>query len=568
MSGIAGIFHIPIAKPVDPARVRAMVDAQAHRGPDGAGVWTAPGVGLGLRKDGAGPLVGADGAIAVVHDGAIQNAAALRAELTAYGHVFETIGDAELILQGWRQWGPACLDHFDGSFAFALFDAQRQCLFLARDRLGVKPLHYAALADGSLIFSSELKGLLANPLLRREPDIRAVEDYLALGYVPDDACIIAGVRKLAAGHSLLVQRGKSLAEPTRWWDVDFTARATGSTGALRDEMRDHLRRAVRSSMAADGPVGALLSGGMNSSAIVALMAEASNRAVQTCAIAFADESRHADLIVGRFLTDHRKCSVDPADFAPLDRLAFDEPFADASALAFHLYRYARKSMTVALSGHGGETVMAGRRIRTLLPQRLQALLSSRGASGADLPASLTTPEFRAALNGHRAEAQFERMMHDAPAENPQTRARYAALKIDLPGHVLTRLDRTSMALGLEIRTPLLDHRLVQFAAGLSLRWGGGKGLMKQALEPYLPAEILRRRKARFTPPVDRWFRDGLAEDARRLAHGSVLAETGWFDRTALARIADAHLSGAGDHGQLLWQLLMLDKALGRLFGRT
>ena len=570
MSGIAGIFHIPIAKPVDPARVRAMADALAHRGPGGSDVWTAPGVGLGRcsSKGGAQPLVGADGAIAVVHDSAIQNAAALRAELTEYGHGFETTGDAEVIQHGWRQWGAACVDHFDGGFAFALFDARRQCLFLARDRLGVKPLHYAVLADGSLIFSSELKGLLANPMLRREPDIRAVEDYLALGYVPDDACIIAGVRKLAAGHSLLVQRGKPLPEPTRWWDVDFTASAKGSTGVLRDEMRDHLRRAVQSSMAADASVGALLSGGMNSAAVVALMAEVSNRAVKTCAIGFGEAGLDdADRVAGRFLTDHRKHIVDITDFTPIDALsdAFDEPFADASALiSYRLCQFAGESMAVALSGDGADAGVASHRIRALIPQRLRALFGDRG----DMRAGLYTSEFSAALNGHRAEARFERAMRDAPAENPLARARYAALKIGLPGDVLNRLDRTGMALGLEIRMPLLDHRFVQFAASLPFRWGGGKGLMKQALEPYLPADILRRPKKTFAAPVDNWFRGGLADEAHRLAHGSTLAETGWFDRAAIARIADTHVSGARDHGRLLWQLLMLDKALGRLFGRA
>jgi asparagine synthase (glutamine-hydrolysing) len=373
MCGIAGIFHPATPKPVDPARLRSMTDAMAHRGPDGAGVWTAPGIGLAHRRlsiiDVAGsPQPMENGDLVVSYNGEIYNYKALRAELAAAGAVFRTDGDTEVLLHGWRQWGEKLLDRLTGMFAFALWDGGAQTLILARDRFGVKPLHYAQLTDGSIAFASELKGLLAHPLLRREPDIRAVEDFMALGYVPDDACLIAGVKKLPAGHFLPLRRGKPLTVPRQWWDIDFSRRVKGSAADLADELLQRMRAAVTSRMVADVPLGAFLSGGVDSSAVVALMAEASGRAVKTCTIGFDeaghDESAYAAQIAQRFATDHRTRMVASDDFDLIGRLvaAFDEPFADASALAtWQVCALARETVTVALSGDGADEAMAGYR---------------------------------------------------------------------------------------------------------------------------------------------------------------------------------------------------------------
>ena len=321
-----------------------MADVLAHRGPDGSGVWTAPGVGLGHRRlsiidleGGAQPMLTPDRRIALTYNGEIYNFREVRAELEGRGHAFATNSDTEVILAAWRQWGPDCLSRFNGMFAFALYDADADALFLARDRLGVKPLFHAELSDGALIFASELKGLLAHPRLRREISPQAVEDYLAYGYVPDDACIVAGVRKLPAGHFLWVRRGMPVPAPVQWWDVDFSERSRASAGALQEEMVERLRAAVRSRMVADVPLGAFLSGGVDSSAVVAFMAEASRQAVRTCSIGFDradhDETRYAAMVAERFATDHRTRIVASEDFGLIDTLAdaFDEPFADASA---------------------------------------------------------------------------------------------------------------------------------------------------------------------------------------------------------------------------------------------
>ncbi|HEY0131284.1 MAG TPA: asparagine synthetase B, partial [Allosphingosinicella sp.] len=247
MCGIAGLFYVSNPKPVDPKRVRTMTDTLAHRGPDGSGVWTAPGVGLGHRRlsiidlaTGDQPMRSADGRLALSYNGEIYNFREVRGELEGFGHGFRTESDTEVILAAWRQWGPDCLSRFNGMFAFALYDQDQDCLFLARDRLGVKPLYWTTLSDDALVFASELKGLLAHPLLRRSPSHRAIEDYLALGYVPDDSCMVAGVRKLAAGHYLLVRRGRVVPKPVQWWDVDFSNPSRASAGALEEELVERL----------------------------------------------------------------------------------------------------------------------------------------------------------------------------------------------------------------------------------------------------------------------------------------------------------------------------------------
>jgi len=630
MCGIAGLYYPSTPKPVDPARIAAMADALAHRGPDGSGVWTAPGVGLGHRRlsiiDVAGspqPMVTPDGALTVTYNGEIYNYRELRAELTAMGARFVTGGDTEVLLHGWAAWGPAMLERLNGMFAFALHDAGRQCLFVARDRLGVKPLHYAELSDGGVAFASELKGLLAHPLLRRSPDIRAVEDFLAFGYVPDDTCLVAGVKKLPAGHSLLLERGRPVPSPSRWWDIDFTSRARGSASALADELLARMREAVKLRLVSDVPLGAFLSGGVDSSAVVALMAEASSKAVKTCTIGFDeagyDERAYADEVAKRFATDHRTRVVAADDFALVDTLvaAFDEPFADASALAtYRVCQLAREDVTVALSGDGADEAfggyrrykfqMAEERVRGLLPANLRGgvfgtlgriypkadwaprplrakttllALAEDGAEAYARAVGVTTPELRArlfsdearrALGGHRAEDRYVRTMRDAPARDPIDRAQYADFQHWLPGDILTKVDRTSMAVSLEAREPLLDYKLMEFAATLPasmrIRRGEGKWLMKKAMERYLPRDILYRQKMGFVTPVSAWFRGPLADQAAGLARSRALTQSGWFDTAAIATLAADHRAGRAEHGRTLWQLLMLERSLTRLFG--
>ncbi|MEO6153819.1 MAG: XrtA/PEP-CTERM system amidotransferase [Croceibacterium sp.] len=628
MCGIAGIFHCGTIKPVDPARVERMCDALVHRGPDDSGVWTAPGVGLGFRRlaiiDLAGspqPMPSADGRAMLVFNGEIYNFRELRRELTALGATFRTDGDSEVILAAWQQWGTGCLEHLHGMFAFAIYDRHARTLFLARDRLGVKPLFMAHLSDGSLAFASELKGLLAHPLLRREIDPLAIEDYMTWGYVPDHRSILKGVEKLPAGHFRVLRHGAAQSASQRWWDVSFTERRKESERDLEAELLHRLREAVTSRMTADVPLGAFLSGGVDSSSVVALMAEASRDPVHTCSIGFdvagLDETAYARQVADLFGTDHRTRKVSADQFDAIGTIAamFDEPFADASALpTWRVCQLARENVTVALSGDGADEALAGyrrhvfhtheERVRGILPAgvrsrilgplgrgwpkadwaprplRAKSTLLSLAGSGAEgyaralsvvppeLRASLYSDGLRRTLGDYRAEQPLIDLMDGAPAHTGLDRAQYADLKFWLPGDILTKVDRTSMAVSLEAREPLLDHRLIEFAATLpdSVRVRGrqGKWLMKRAMRRYLPDNILYRPKQGFVTPIAQWLRGPLAGKARAISTSSGLARTGWFDSDVLRAMTDSHIAGVADHSRLLWQMLMLDRSLEQL----
>ncbi len=625
MCGIAGIFHLTTPKPVDPARLEKMCDAIAHRGPDGFGVWTGQGIGLGHRRlsiiDIAGspqPMHAQDDRAVLVFNGEIYNFRELRSELKALGATFRTDGDSEVILAAWQQWGVDCLSRLHGMFAFAIYDNVQRTLFLARDRLGVKPMFMAQVSDGSLLFGSELKALMAHPLLRREADPLAIEDYLTWGYVPDNRSMLKGVEKLPAGSYLLLKHGAPMPKPVQWWDVSFEKRRTEKAADLEAEFLHLMRQAVTSRMVADVPLGAFLSGGVDSSSVVALMAEASGAPVKTCSIGFdvaaLDESDYARQIAERFETDHFSRTVSPDDFEQIDHLAwmFDEPFADASALGtWRVSQLARETVTVALSGDGADEALAGYRrhvflhnedrVRGLLPQALRGPLL--GAMGAIYPKadwaprplrakstllalagsseqayaqalSVTGPQARDALysqemkrllGGYQAEEALIKLMRDAPARSGLDKAQYADLKFWLPGDILTKVDRASMAVSLEAREPLLDHRLIEFAATLPenmrIRGGQGKWLMKHTMQRYLPDNILYRPKQGFVTPIAEWFRGPLAGTARAIGDSTALARTGWFDSAKLRSIAESHIAGRTDSSRLLWQMVMLDRSM-------
>jgi asparagine synthase (glutamine-hydrolysing) len=632
MCGIAGIFDLEAGAPVDRHLLQRMVDVLSHRGPDGEGLHLEPGVGLGHRRlsiidlaTGQQPLANEDDTVWVTFNGEIYNFGPLRAELEAADHAFDTHSDTEVIVHAWEQWGEACVERFNGMFAFALWDRNQGVLLLARDRLGIKPLHYAVTRDRKLVFASELKALLACPGVGRDLDPRSISDYFSLGYVPDPRTIFRDVAKLAPGHVLRVARGAPLA-PRRYWDVEPTAGLRGlGDAALEERLRELIDDAVRFRRIAEVPLGAFLSGGVDSSGVVACMARQSADPVRTCSIRFDDpdfnEDRFGALVAARYGTDHKIEDVTVEDFGLLDTLVgvYDEPFADSSAIpTYRVCEMARKLVTVALSGDGGDEVFAGyrrypwhlreERVRRLLPAALRArvfgtlgraypglawaprflrakstllALAKPSVEGyfesvsilpAELQDALFTPAFRRSLGGYRTQDVLAEAYAAAPAGDALSRAQYADLKTYLPGDILTKVDRASMAHGLEVRVPLLDHRVVNFGLGLDpgqrLRGREGKSILKRALAPLVPRDVLRRRKMGFSVPLARWMSGPLRGRVDAALAGERLRALGIFDERVLKGLSDAHRAGERDHGATLWALLMFDGFLQACERRT
>ncbi|MDH3588939.1 MAG: asparagine synthase (glutamine-hydrolyzing), partial [Gammaproteobacteria bacterium] len=377
MCGIAGIVNLKDPGSVDGALVERMCDAIAHRGPDDSGFHITDGVGLGHRRlsiidlaGGMQPMSNEDQSIVVTFNGEIYNYQKLRQELEAAGYRFRTQSDTEVLIHGWQEWGEQCVERLNGMFAYALWDARKQCVFLARDRLGIKPLYFALLPSGALIFASELKALLVHPELPRDLDCRAVEDYMALGYVPEPRTILTAASKLEPGHVLLLNRGRYIgANPRQYWDLPCVPHdEMAGDDELGEELMRLLGVSVRRRMIADVPLGAFLSGGVDSSAVVSTMSELSPSPVLTCSISFTedshDESAYAERVSRQYGTDHYSQEVAADDFDLIDGLAtvYDEPYADSSAIpTYRVCEIARRKVKVALSGDGADESFAGYR---------------------------------------------------------------------------------------------------------------------------------------------------------------------------------------------------------------
>lgn len=625
MCGIAGIVDLRERRDIEATVLAAMNQIQFHRGPDEGGTHLEAGVGLAHRRlsiidlsSGQQPLWNEDHSVVVVFNGEIYNFQSIAAELRALGHTFRTHCDTEVIVHAWEQWGEASVTRFRGMFAYALWDRNTETLFLARDRLGKKPLHYALLPDGQLIFGSELKILAAHPRFPRALDPRAVEDYFAYGYIPDPRSIYQAALKLPPAHTLCIRRGQPLPAPKAYWDVPFAPLPAMSLADAGAELIERLREATRIRLMSEVPLGAFLSGGVDSSAVVAMMAGLSDEPVKTCSIAFDDprynEAQFAQQVADRFRTEHRVETVDPDDFDLIDRLAwlYDEPYADSSALpTWRVCQLARRSVTVALSGDGGDENLAGYRrykwhsyeekLRSALPLGVRRPLF--GLLGKVYPkadwaprvlrakttfeamardtvegyfhgvsvmsdrarAPLYSAAFRRELQGYHALEVMRTHAAGAPTDDPLSLIQYIDMKTYLPGDILTKVDRASMAHSLEVRVPLLDHELVEWISGLpadyKLRGGEGKYVFKKALEPHLPHDILYRPKMGFAVPLAAWFRGPLAGRLRAAVLGETMHACGVFDMDYLGTLVEQHQSGRRDHSAALWSLLMFESFL-------
>jgi asparagine synthase (glutamine-hydrolysing) len=628
--GVAGIFDGIAARDIDRLLLERMNASQFHRGPDGGGVHLEPGIGLAHRRlsiidlsTGQQPLCNEDGSVVVVFNGEIYNYQELVPELQALGHVFRTRSDTEVIVHGWEEWGEECVTRFRGMFAFALWDRRHQTLFLARDRLGVKPLYYARIPNGLWIFGSELKSLLVHPALPRHIDPLAVEEYFAYGYVPEPRTIFKGVFKLPPGCTLTVRRGTSTPQPTQYWDVPFKRIKCLNEEEASEELIRRLRESIKLRLISDVPLGAFLSGGVDSSGIVAMMAQLSSEPVVTCSISFGDrafnESEYADAVARRYTTHHYVEEVDPGDFSLVDRLAklYDEPYADSSAMpTYRVCELARKRVTVALSGDGGDENFGGyrryrwhlneERVRSLLPLglrrplfgllghlypkadwaprvfRAKATLESLARNSVEgyfhsvsilhdgMRDQLFSERFRSELQGYRAIEVLRHHAMRAPSDHPLSLVQYLDLKTYLVGDINTKVDRASMAHSLEVREPLMDHPLVEWLSSLppelKVRNREGKYLLKKSLEAYLPAELLYRPKMGFAVPLANWFRGPLRQAVSDAVLGSVLSDTGWFNTEYLKRLVEEHQSGLRDYSAALWTVMMFESFLRNVIG--
>jgi len=614
MCGIAGVLRAD-GRPAEGHLVQAMTDVLSHRGPDGDGMFIDGPVALGHRRlaiidlsTGDQPMFSDDRSRVVVYNGEIYNYRELRRELEAAGVVFRTASDTEVLLRSYEKWDVGCLERLRGMFAFALWDGGRRRLFLARDRVGIKPLVYAW--DGRrLLFASEIKALLQDPTVARDLDWDALRDYLVFHYIPCPRTIFAAVRKLPPASYLLLEEGRSEPEIRKYWDLRFEPQERREEEWV-EGLRWHLQDAVRSHMVSDVPVGAFLSGGVDSGSVVALMAQASTSPIRTFSIGFDeasfDELAYARTVAQRYGTDHCEFVVKPDALEVMPQLAWqlDEPFADASALpTYYVAKITREHVTVALSGDGGDENFAGYRRYAAAQRRHAGLDAFPGVLGrmaaragaAALPATargrgylellgagpvdryfrmvtyqrdatlrrLLTAEAQARTGTRADDGRFEALAAASGAPDYVATLQYLDVRTYLPDDILAKVDRTSMLVSLESRVPLLDHVLMEYVATiptrLKLTGDTGKAIFKRAMADALPASVLERRKMGFGVPLGQWFRRELRDYARETLLGSRARQRGLFVPAAIEGLLAEHDSGRHDRSASLWALVMFEE---------
>jgi asparagine synthase (glutamine-hydrolysing) len=613
MCGIAGIADVT-GRPVDGRLLRAMTTVQAHRGPDGDGfVYRGP-VGLGHRRlaiidlaTGDQPMANEDGSVWIVFNGEIYNFRELRRDLEAKGATFRTTSDTEVILRAYEAEGPDCVRLLRGMFAFAILDERTRRLFLARDRAGIKPLVYSWNGQ-RLIFASELKGILEDPAFPRTLDRNGLGDYLTHHYVPAPRTIFSAARKLPPASTLLLSLDGGAPVVSRYWSLRFAPAGATTEAEWVEGLRDRLDSAVRSHMVSDVPIGAFLSGGVDSSTVVALMARASSSPIRTFAIGFQesgfDELDYARQVATRYGTEHHEYVVTPKALEVLPKLVwhFDEPFADSSAIpTYYVSQITRQHVTVALSGDGGDENFAGYRryaraleLRTrnsgvtgllrplialtarLLPvgapgQAYASLLAAAGVEQyfrlvtyerAETLRRLLCEELRGLADSAADATLFSRLEAEIGSTDYVSALQQIDIRTYLPDDILTKVDRVSMAVSLEARVPLLDHVLMEYVAtvpsSLKLRAGTGKYLLKRAMADYLPAEILDRRKMGFGVPLGAWLRGELRDYAHDVLLSKAARERGVFRISEVERLLRVHDSGRRDWSARLWALMCFE----------
>jgi len=620
MCGICGIFDYGSRKDVSQALLRKMCDTIIHRGPDEEGYYTSGSIGLGMRRlsiidlqTGQQPIHNEEKSVWVINNGEIYNFQELRESLQKKGHHFYTKSDTEVIVHLYEDHGIDCVQHLRGMFAFAIWDTNEQKLFLARDRLGKKPLSYT-LHNGTFLFGSEIKCILAHPAISKKVDLRSLDSYLTYQYVPGPASIFEGISKLPPAHTLTCDRSGQV-RIQQYWDMDYRNKWSLSEEEYCVQIRERLKEATKIRMISDVPLGAFLSGGIDSSAVVGMMSEVSPTPVKTFSIGF-EEQEYSELAYARqvaelFGTDHTEFIVKPQMVEVLEKLMwhYGEPYADSSAFpSYYLANETRKFVTVALCGDGGDENFAGylmyralkrahtlariyrsmggkaiKRLMDLIPtsaERVDFIRKAKKAATVLLkpPSSMNihwysffndeqkdmlyTDRMKNILDGVDADEFMARSFRNAPVDHWLDRLLYTDIKTYLPEDLLVKMDIATMANSLEVRSPFLDHRFMEFTAKipfhLKLKGSTLKHILKKSMEGFLPKNILHRRKMGFGLPIIEWFRTDLKDYVRDVLLSEACLDRGYFKKDYIEEILDEHMFQNKNHANRIWALLMLE----------
>jgi asparagine synthase (glutamine-hydrolysing) len=621
MCGVSAIYEFDRLSFSSQQILDSMNASQHHRGPDGQGVYIDDYVGLGHTRlavididSGQQPLVDATESVVVTYNGEIYNFKELTCELKALGYRFNTDSDTEVIVNAWLAWNSKCVDKFDGMFAFVLWDRSSKVLFAARDRLGIKPLHWAISENNRLVFSSELKAIKCFANVTLAVNEQAIEDFLTLGYVIEPKSIYKNIHKLQPGHFILIDENSSQVAPVCYWDLkDYVSADTKSSNG--EELLQLINKSVQQRMVADVPLGAFLSGGLDSTAIVSLMSEQSSSSINTCSIGFDlsqyDESNFAEFVAKQYKTEHSTTNVSVNDLSLVDLLVdiFDEPFADNSAIpTFILSKSAREKVKVALSGDGSDELFFGYRnyqmlnleekIRGVIPAAIRGPIfsflakiypqmnnaprflrakstltalskdsvtshhNSMSLADKETIEALYSVDFKSKLQNYTSLASFQALADDVKENTALKQVQYIDLKTYLPSDILTKVDRASMASSLEVRVPFLDHHIVEHALAmtptLNLKNKRVKVTLADAFKHIIPKFILDRPKMGFTSPLDEWIRQISIESLEKRILSEHLLSQKIFNLVHLKQLLADHHQRKRNNGVLIWAILILE----------
>jgi len=619
MCGITGYIKLSESATVTDGVLEQMNQAQFHRGPDEGDQYIDQHVGLAHRRlsiidlsSGQQPMFSQDEQYVLIFNGEIYNFQEVRTELEQLGYQFKTHSDTEVILQAYIEWGPKSVEKLSGMFSYVVWDKLKKHIFITRDRLGIKPLFYAQV-DDVLYFASELKSIKLLPNLDKTIDAKALEQYFALGYVAEPKTIYSSVSKMNPGHVMLIDLNDVKIEPYQYWDVSYAEQTQMDEAEYTEQLVTEMKKAVDSHMMAEVPLGSFLSGGVDSSAVVAMMSQLSDKAVKTCSIGFDvkdyNETDFAQMVAKRYQTDHEERVVASDDFDLLDELAnlYDEPYADSSSMpTYRVCQLAREKVTVCMSGDGADELLAGYRRYALMmnEEKVRANIPAAIRKAVFKPLGKVYPKLDWAPQFLRAKTTFQSLamdtaegyFHGVSIMNDDQRRelfshkvlenlgdysalnvfreheknfdgkdalsliQYLDIKTYLVGDILTKVDRASMAHSLEVRVPFLDHKFVEWTAKvpteLKLKQGQGKYVLKKAMEPHLPHDVLYRKKMGFRVPLADWFRGPLKDKLKDALLSQEMRESGLFNMNTIRKWIDDHQSGRKEYSAPLWTLLM------------